>query len=210
MGGCTPILTAGLARLCLGLISLCGIAIAVGHLNVSAMPGPEFGHCDGRPCLVNMSPGVTSWMDAHAAFRRLPNAEISGKRIVIPFFPGVKVEFYPSLDEITVGRAYIILAKDRPLPAGWVILRYGPPCGVSIYFRTGPLMTLRYPFLLANIDLSDKAFTPHAPLTSLQFKDPAFESRIQPDLCVDNVSSDSTINRRWQGFITPEKYLAQG
>jgi hypothetical protein len=54
--------------------------------------------------------------------------------------------------------------------------------------------------MLANIALENREANIHARVIGLRFNDPAFHSEVQPDPCVDNITGNGTMNRRWHGF----------
>lgn len=194
----------------LGLVVLCAAAIVYGR--VYAAPDDArvdgFRRCDGIPCLMGVTPGVTRWDEAHMLLASAQVINLSDKRIMFAIDGESSAEIYPSVDGVNVGRMYVHFSQEKPLAAGWLVQRYGTPCGVSIYYNFRQRsITLRYPFMLANILMTDDHLDSRAPVTNIQFADPAFKSETQPNPCIDNITSGGTANRSWQGFTTLREYL---
>jgi hypothetical protein len=154
---------------------------------------------------MDILPGVTDWSEARQRLSKFPGSQISDGQIVLRVYHSTEAEIYPSVNRAAVGRIYVIFSNDEALSTGWILARYGIPCGVSIYFNTGTF-TVRYPTLLVNARLSGGGLTVRAPVLSLLFADPSFRSSTQPDLCVDNVTTGSMINRAWHGFSSAQFY----
>jgi len=194
---------------CLILMLLCAGAMAYGRNFVMPEDGRVngFDRCDGAPCIVGITPGQTGWEEAHTVLASAEGIELTARRIIMNLPPGAQVEFYPSVDGTSVGRMYVTFAREKPLTAGWLVQRYGRPCGITFYPNN--LATIRYTFLLANVRLQGKMLELDMPVTSIQFSDPAFKSETQPNPCVDNITSNGTTNRGWYGFSSVRFYLAQ-
>ncbi len=198
------ILTLCLSSLAIALVSLAGRALG----RADDPRALHFDLCAQRPCVLGMTPGSTTWGEAAALLARFPIDAFDDKR-VYTLLPGVSVETYISVNAQTVGRVYLSFPSQAPLSAGWVIQRYGTPCGVSIY-TSGDLVTLRYPLLLANVRIGDGQLTMDAPVSAIRFSDPAFDFESQPDPCVDNITSRQMLNTHWQGFTPVALYWERG
>jgi hypothetical protein len=168
----------------------------------------HFALCDGRPCALDMLPGTTSWADAAQLLSRYPIDGFDDKHVYTSL-SGVSIESYISIDAMSVGRIYLSFPREMPLSAGWVIQRFGVPCGVSLY-GSGDLMTLRYPLLLANVRVVDGAFSMDAPVTTIHLSDPHFDFERQPDPCIDNITTRQMLNTHWQGFTPLSVYWRRG
>jgi len=188
------------------LLALCLLAMWSGR--VFAAPADariaKMDYCEGSPCLMGVVPGTTLWTTARVDLSHLAGSSLSPKQIIIAIDADTEVQVFPSVNGVTVGRIYMNL--DRPLDAGWIVQRYGKPCGVSIYFG-GQMVTLRYPFLLANIELTGERLESDMPVTFIQYADPDFRLKKQPDLCVDTVTSRQMLNAPWRGFTTIRTYV---
>lgn len=160
--------------------------------------------CGGEPCIMGLIPGHTLWQDAQRTLS-VYQGEITDKQIVIAFSPLSEIAFYQSVDKTSVGR--IQMRFEPPISMGWILVRFGQPCGITIYNNAG-LLTLRYPFLLANIRLQTQHLRSDLPINSIQFTDPNFESSMQPNICVDNIT-DGARNRSWKGFAPVWSYLTR-
>lgn len=188
-------------------LTLCGAAIASGQrLAPADVRARGMGMCEGMPCLAGVVPGQTRWQDAQALLSTANGSEVSQKRIGFAVPPGGTAELYPSMDGISVGRIYLRFADHAPLDVGWIVEMFGEPCGVSLY-REDNMFTLRYPLLLANVQLPGPYLHTRARVTLIQFSDPAYHSDVQPTLCVDNVTGQGTANRYWIGFTTLGRYM---
>lgn len=161
--------------------------------------------CDGAACALGITPGSTLWETAYKRFTSA-DGKLSAKSIIVPMRPRAEAALYVSVNRVHVGR--ISLAFIEPLEMGWVLARYGAPCGVSIY-QNAQMLTLRYPFLLANVKLNGERLDSRLPVTSIQYQDPAFEMAIQPNICVDPVT-DLAVNTAWRGFAPLWRYLLNG
>jgi hypothetical protein len=161
----------------------------------------SFDACDGTPCIMGITPGQTRWSTAQT---ELTQARlVSAKALSLGVYVGVEIDMYQSADGESVGP--ININFDDPMPIGWILLRYGEPCGISLYPQMN-LVTLRYPFMLANVPLDANWIHPDLTVTSMQFKDPAGQLFAQPDICVDNIT-DGVRNRDWLGFAPVWHYL---
>jgi hypothetical protein len=165
-----------------------------------------FDRCGEAPCFMHILPGYTPWRDTHMAMAKRPDSNVWDKRIIVKSTVGSEAALYPSFSGETIGRVYITPSRYTPLSVGWIVQRYGPPCGVSVYYETG-IMTLRYPFLLANIRLVDNYLDLNAPVAQLQLTDPVFFSKLRPNPCVENVTGWKMEIRTWQGFASVRHYL---
>jgi hypothetical protein len=153
---------------------------------------------------MNIRPGATSWTEVSRLLEAWPQGELAAKEIRLPLEGQAQAALYVSVDHTHVGRIYVSFPKEKPFSVGWLVERYGAPCGVSIYARTG-LLTLRYPNLLANVWLREQRLDTFTPVMSIQFIDPQFHFRTQPDLCIDNIT-DGAVNRPWRGFTSIRHY----
>ncbi len=189
-----------------GLTGLCCAAMGYGRgvLLPADMRVAGFAACEGKPCLLGIIPGETEWIQAHTVFKGSA-ASASDKQIIVPLYPDGEAEFYVSVNTHTVGRIYVRF--DRPVSVAWIIQRFGRPCGVSIYAAAG-MLTVRYPNLLANVEFTEDRFDPDLPVTRVEFSDPAFRLKVQPDLCVDSVTSRQAVNSPWRGFAPLRQYTA--
>jgi hypothetical protein len=188
--------------------ALIGLVLIVGRL----MPMPEYAAryapdlCAGVPCMLGVVPGRTGWTEAQRLLDAQPGLQIAGRQILIRLAGGGEIGLYPSLDSEAVGRIYVRYPTERPIAAGWVIQRYGQPCGVSFYRRLrADVLTLRYPLMVVNLRLIGERFTPDSPIDTIQFGDPAFVPSYQPDPCIDNISNGVN-NTLWRGFFHAERY----
>jgi hypothetical protein len=192
---------------CVPLLALCILAMWFGRTFAEPTDArvADMDYCEGSPCLLGVIPGITLWTTAQIDLSGLPDGSVSARRIIIPVDENTEVQLFPSVNGITVGRIYINL--DRPLDAGWLVQRFGKPCGVSIYFEAH-MVTLRYPFMLANIELEDERLQTDMPVSFIQFADPDFRLKKQPDLCVDTVTTRQVLNAPWGGFRSIRQYVA--
>lgn len=176
-------------------------ALTVGHVFADSadMRLLGLGRCDDRPCVGGMVPGETSW---HTAQRVDPDAVTEERTIYISYGSVAVIEYYRSVDEISIGRTYVNINPAHTLAAGWIITHFGDPCGVTYYDRAR-ILTLRYPNMLANIRVTERGRYMHMPVTQLQFGDPAFVSELQPNWCVDNITGSGAVNLKWESFNLP-------
>jgi hypothetical protein len=185
-------------------VLLCGAATVYGRTRTDP-DMPHFQNCEGLPCMFGVQPGYTTWLDARADLAALNPREMSRARIILRADNGDWIEMYPSMDHVSVGSISYFPPRNRIVPVAWVIARYGAPCSVTVY-RYSDIVTLRYPFLLANVLVPEDEFHHHTPINTLYFTDPAYKSNIQRDVCVDNIT-DGAANRRWLGFTSISSYL---
>lgn len=192
---------------CVPLLALCILAMWVGRTFAAPADAwmADMDYCEDRPCLLGVIPGTTLWSTAQVDLAGLPDGSVSGRRITVLVDADTEVQLFPSVNGVTVGRIYVNL--DRALDAGWIVQRFGKPCGVSIYFEAR-MVTLRYPFLLANIALEDERLQTDMPVSFIQFADPDFRLKKQPDLCVDTVTTRQVLNAPWRGFTSIQRYIA--
>lgn len=160
--------------------------------------------CDGAPCVMDVIPGVTRWQEVEARLDSGRGDDLDARIISLRLQPNALLELYPSVNDTSVGRIYLLLL-DEPLPAGWIIQRFGVPCGISLY-QAADQATLRYPNLLANVQLTGERLRLNSPVTSIRFADPHFVFTAQPDPCVDNITSRQMMNSVWMGFTTVRYY----
>ena len=197
------------------ILVLASLLVSAGMLGVGrawAQPTDAraslLGWCDAAPCPLEIVPGASTWGRALGRVSRLPNSQLYPKQMIARL-DSAALELYPSVAQGTVGRIFVMFAPQRRFDAGWVVQRYGVPCGVSIYPATQQV-TLRYTFLLANIRVEDSRLSPHSAVANLLFSDPHFVFESQPDLCIDNITSRQVMNSVWQGFAPLAAYRARG
>ncbi|PJF28035.1 MAG: hypothetical protein CUN53_01800 [Phototrophicales bacterium] len=200
------------ARAALCLIPIWAALIVLACLGGGVMPMPEFfahyapGRCGAAWCLLGVIPGRTTWSEAQYILAAQRDGQISERQIIIILGRGGEIGFYPGLDGGLVGRILVHYPPERGLPVGWIIQRYGAPCGVSFYWRArANILTLRYPRAMVNLKLQSTAFNPMSPVETIQLDDPAFSPSYQTDRCVDNIS-DGVNNTAWQGFVRLSRY----
>jgi hypothetical protein len=191
-------------------ILLCALVFAAGIASATALgQGVDseedarlraLGLCGDVPCMLDVIPGETAWRDVENSLRTRPRTVFQPRMIALRMQPNSMLELYPSVDNQSVGRIYLLLL-DAPVSAGWIVQRYGQPCGVSIYYGAG-LVTLRYPRLLANVAVQDGWLRADSPVTSVRLADPHFVFESQPDPCVDNITSRQMLNSVWMGFAS--------
>jgi hypothetical protein len=155
--------------------------------------------CDDRPCVLGLVPGASRWEDVRQLLE-----ESDARTLYRRVEPPAELGFFPSVDKVSLGQVSINL--QQPMQAGWVIQRFGAPCGVSIYWEMN-IVTLRYPALLANISMIGNGLHLTDPVTSIHLSDPHFHMERQPDLCIDSLSPHAVHNTVWMGFAPYRRYL---
>jgi hypothetical protein len=191
----------------LSVLALLGLMRAIGAVGTAPnIQAASLQICAGLPCLLGITPGTTPW-DSAAQMIHYP-AEVETRRAMFrpPEALAGRIETYLSVDEHTVGRVYLFAHERAPLPVGWIIVRYGAPCGVSLYYGAD-MLTLRYQNLQAHVELTDGRFTPSSPVSIVRYHDPAFVFESQPDPCVDNITSQQVVNTQWQSFARLERLM---
>jgi hypothetical protein len=166
----------------------------------------ELAYCDEQPCVLGIIPGRTLWKDAQSSLASYPDSDIQAKSIIIPLYPPAEASMYRSVNGAAVGPIYVTF--QQPMSLGWIIARFGEPCGISLYVRAD-MVTLRYPFMLANLHLDpdQQHISIDMPVKTLHFRDASYQSDVQPDLCYDNIT-DGARNRQWRGFAPVWHYLS--
>lgn len=200
------------ARAALLLIPICAALIVLAQIGGGMLPMPEFfaryapDRCGAAWCLLGVIPGRTTWSEAQYILAAQRGGQVSERQIIIVLGRGGEIGFYPALDGGSVGRILVHYPPDRGLPVGWIIQRYGAPCGVSFYWRSrANILTLRYPRGMVNLRLQTTAFNPMSLVETIQLDDPAFAPSYQTDRCVDNIS-DGVNNTVWRGFVNVSRY----
>ncbi|MCA9902485.1 MAG: hypothetical protein KC547_01400 [Anaerolineae bacterium] len=192
--------------LILALVS--GAALAAGRV----LRPPEDGRaaliawCEMSPCVMDIVPGETDWTRTQGQLDDLPDRVLLPRQIVVRQ-DFIALEFYPSVNGESVGRIFLHFPQNHHFDAGWIVQRFGEPCGVSIYPASGQI-TLRYPFLLANVDVDDNRLRPQSAVSMISLQDPHFRFEVQPDPCIDNITSRQMLNSPWKGFSTITYYRA--
>lgn len=187
------------------IVSLSG-AIVVGR-NWPSVTAHDLQTCIGRPCVYGILPGQTTWEQAQQTFSNIQFVEVNPNYISLQQSAQSDTEIFLSIDAINVGR--IAITPTTRLPAGWLIERYGIPCGLSIYRQLGRFnktVTLRYPTLLANIETADLQIDPFDSVVSILLLDPAYRPKYQPNICLDTVT-DGARNFHWHGFASYSAYF---
>lgn len=191
-------------------LALCAAAVVIGRTGNTAADArvDHMRMCGDQPCLMGVAPGVTEWSAVAVQLATLRSAQTDSKRVTFTLDTdeGGLVETYVSVNGRTVGRIYLSILNAPALSAGWIIQRYGVPCGVSLYYGAG-MLTLRYPQLLANVQLVDGHFDLYSPVSTVRYFDPDFVFESQPDPCVDNITSRQTINTHWLGFTNTGRIM---
>lgn len=155
--------------------------------------------CADRPCVLGLVPGETPWVDVAQAL------DVADTRTIYRRVePAGELGFFMSVDRVSLGQVSITL--EQPMQAAWIIQRFGAPCGVSIYWAMN-IVTLRYPTLLANLQMIGSGLHLDDPVTSIHLSDPNFRMERQPDLCIDSVSPHAVHNTTWMGFAPFRRYL---
>lgn len=166
----------------------------------------DLAFCDEQPCVMGIIPGRTLWKDAQSRLASFADSDIQEKSIIIPLYPSAEISMYRSVNGAAVGPIYVTF--QQPMSLGWIIARFGEPCGISLYVRAD-MVTLRYPFMLTNLHLdpNQQHISIDMPVKTLHFRDASYQSDVQPDLCYDNIT-DGARNRQWRGFAPVWHYLS--
>ncbi len=165
-----------------------------------------FDLCGDVACFMGMQPGLTPWTDAQTVMAKLQDSNVWHRRMFVKSSVGSEAVLYPSFNGDSIGRVYITPARGSPIPAGWIVERYGPPCSVSIFYETG-IVILRYPFMLANLRIARSHLDSYSPVIQLQLTDPSFFSKAEPNPCTEKVTGWKVETRTWQGFASMRSYL---
>jgi hypothetical protein len=204
--------------LVLALALSCTVVVVIAR----ASAGPDrlaalgFGVCDGEPCFRGIKPGM-SWEETR---HRLPDA-IESREFRVHLELSVNkdgidsVGIWPSEDAKTVA-AIIPTAKDyMPFTPGDVMLRYGPPCSVYIFYADSipGVMRLIYPNIdiAVHIRIGDYFNPQQPPEFRLQVGSPVWEILIVKESSFG--TCDTPISEGygpefglWHGFTSPYVY----
>ncbi|MEZ4671586.1 MAG: hypothetical protein R3E39_27095 [Anaerolineae bacterium] len=166
----------------------------------------ELAWCDDQPCILGVSPGKTMWRDAQTQLASYSDSEIQDKSIIVQLQPDAEAAMYRSINGAAVGPVYMMF--EQPMSLGWILELFGKPCGISFYTRA-EMATLRYPFMLANLQLApdQQHISIDLPVRTLHFRDVSYQSEVQPDLCYDNIT-DGARNLQWSGFAPLWHYVS--
>ncbi|MCL4248587.1 MAG: hypothetical protein KJ065_10620 [Anaerolineae bacterium] len=162
--------------------------------------------CETSPCVMDIVPGETGWIRTQGQLDDLPDRVLFPRQIIVRL-EHIDLEFYPSVNGESVGRIFLHFPQNHHFDAGWIVQRFGEPCGVSIY-PASDQMTLRFPFLLANVNVDDDRLRPQSAVSMISLQDPHFRFEAQPDPCIDNITSRQMLNSLWKGFSTVGYYRA--
>ncbi|GAB4556430.1 MAG: hypothetical protein OHK0023_28760 [Anaerolineae bacterium] len=188
---------------------------------VAALGMSDVESCDGV-CFAGVTAGKTNWLEARKNLASQVRDDSYTQEVVISVdllphhLDETLLYFFRSVDKVSVGRMNAVFrVEESALTAGWLVARYGIPCGVSLYLQdasnyrmTQPRMTLRYPQLVANLTLPHSHLEINSPLISIHVYDPAFvntDKRLEP--CRDNIT-DGVRNRYWHGFGSVARYIS--
>jgi hypothetical protein len=186
-------------------LALCLGTIALGHLNVDDRAA-IFQVCNRNPCFLGIEPGVTAWDEVADKL-----SQLEGETKTYPgrarrwLATGEIIVIDQSADEQSAGRVYVSFSDEAAFPVGWIIERYGAPCGVSYYRER--MLVLRYPTFAVNTLPLDLRFGPYAAVSNIQFNDPSFHPDFGFDPCRDN-GSLGVSNQPWRGFYAARRYHA--
>jgi len=197
--------------LCMGVMfGACLTAYAVGaHTGLpTAMLQQGFMICS-PPCLMDVTPGLTQWQIVQTRFTgqaqntveyagQLLRSRSQPSAIILTLPQESEITFHRSIDAQHLGRIHYWSPNEHTLSLGWIIMLYGQPCAITLYPQA-KTVTIRYPFLLVNIDIPPAGLTAQSAPITLDFTDPAFKPDFQPDLCIDNVTAGA-VNLEWQGI----------
>lgn len=188
-------------------LGLSAVSISIGQSQPlpADIRAADLDMCDDQPCVLGVIPGRTLWRDAQELLSIQTGSDIQEKSIMVPVEPGAEAFMYRSINGTAVGPVYV--NYEEPMVLGWVLAKFGKPCGISLYVRAD-MATLRYPFVLVNLQLKadDSHIRIDMPVRTLHFRDSSYRSEVQPDLCYDNIT-DGARNRQWKGFAPVWDYL---
>ncbi len=193
----------------LGIIVLLSTAILYVHTPIEPNPNSlqnlKLDLCDGNPCFMEITPGVTRW-DAAKMIASHQGVNIEN---VFQFGSADAVEIIHGFGD-TVANIEIdtVSSKpDRPLVRDY-ILKYGTPCKLSD-FGSPYGVTLIYPHLLVSIGQSVERVSPYLQVSELQIIDPTIIAPPTTDLCISKIIQDSpTVD--WAGFRSIRYYELKG
>src|SRR5262249_18627125 len=126
--------------------------------------------CDGMPCFMNITPGITGW---HTAEETLAKWDaMNAYDTLIVHLDDVEIRAWPNFDR---SKVWLIGVRRRPNVAvstlGDVLARYGSPCAVRLMGLPYQSMML-YPRISITVAPVQGRFSPNSPVYDIQLVEP--------------------------------------
>jgi hypothetical protein len=160
--------------------------------------------CDGNPCFLNITPGITGWSTAETVLAKWD--AMNAYDTLIVHLDDVEIRTWPSFDR---SKVWLISVRRRPNVAvstlGEVLMRYGSPCAVRLIGLPYQSMLL-YPRISVTAAPLRGRFSPNSPVYDIQLVEPSFLFKAPSNLCE---SGDQFAVIPWAGFASVSHYQAR-
>src|SRR5258708_10462977 len=160
--------------------------------------------CDGNPCFMNITPGITRWRTAETVLAKWD--AMNAYDTLIVHLDDVEIRTWPSFDR---SKVWLISVRRRPNEAvstlGEVLMRYGSPCAVRLIGLPYQSMLL-YPRISVTTAPVQGRFSPSSPVYDIQLVEPSFLFKSPSDLCG---KFDQMPVIPWAGFASVAYYQAR-
>jgi hypothetical protein len=160
----------------------------------------DFRPCEGKVCVLDITPGKTLVKDATAFIKSNPQfklSRLSEDQAFKQSDPFYRIGLYKgTVTSVLVDEVKLDFRYGSYLSAGAIVARFGPPCGIHTYIPDH--LVLAYPgmvvFVAANIRSGPRAFVSSLPVTEINF----FDNRLMD---CSQISFDK-YTLQWRGFRT--------
>jgi hypothetical protein len=191
------------------------LATAYGRTRVDAHNLAAFGLdlCDGKPCFLGITPGVTRWLDVPSYLRGYPFRRSGEYNFTMRFTDYISAQIDrdlggPAVSMISIYDSRTSKSSPPELPdVGSIVLKYGAPCWVLLEshnqgIRQLDVSRLIYPMMALRID-RDTPFTMSSYVLSTQILiDDLTDDHV--DLCASYDNAFSGVS--WAGFASQDFY----
>jgi len=176
-------------------VALIGGAALYGraHAEPNELQALGFGVCEGRPCFMGITPGVTTIESARGILDKVGATKSQSSYAIdetIYYKGDLRIGYLDSADRIRHITVMNRLGDSLPIRASNIMLHLGIPCRFAMSVSTKELIMF-YPHLAVGFDLQDeqmKLDTLAAYITIFRF-----------NLC--------DVTSVWPGFTSSEQYL---
>ncbi len=195
---------------CLLMCTLIGSTVLYSRTHAGPNPLHAYGldTCDGKPCFMGITPGVTSWAQARLMRPTGAKQDEYARSFVVPI-AGTQVGIIMSLDPAKVAIIDAATLSDNQFPRlASFLTQFGTPCGVAAGYAPGEV-TLHYPSMMLNVDVQTlNRLTAYAPVATIDLIDPNVAFGVAQDLC--KYLRHDRIVIPWLGFASLDHYRAYG
>jgi hypothetical protein len=193
------------------LLTMIPIAIGRARNDSDDLQALGFWVCDGKPCFMGITPGITTWDDAITIVGGHKNAVLQDKdwiivRLVDKAFIDMGIRRHPGGEKVSDASLLLWVDQEPYFPKlGAFVRMYGPPTCVRVIMIESMIenVVLLFPGLSLTITPDGERITPNSSLGSVTLERNEGITRT----CGSREDDSSIRTSHWSGFVSINRYV---